>query len=291
MIGRRLITIEIGSRVAIPTRVTAPARASTCIIKFTVILIHRRPPPPTTTNHHNHRCHPRALFSLRAFRLAAIRTVVGGQFSISFHRRNRKNKRNFAGMGISWTNARSDPSYAYFSRIRHLESRSYVSMRLHRVKRSHCHFSRRNSRLGCLFDRAETRRRDDPRKAVVSCWVDVMNMPPTCDLDVKVEEPVAPEFAFLLLSTETNYRFAPPRPPPGPRYNYFLPTFRAETLRIFCRWNCALNGMRNERERKRRKERTMAKLGGLSPASGRLFPEIGGFDAKGKKEKKKNGRD
>lgn len=31
----------------------------------------------------------------------------------------------------------------------------------------------------------------------------------------------------------------------------------------------------------------MAKLGGLSPASGRLFPEIGGFDAKGKKEKKK----
>lgn len=119
MIGRRLITIEIGSRVAIPTRVTAPARASTCIIKFTVILIHRRPPPPTTTNHHNHRCHPRALFSLRAFRLAAIRTVVGGQFSISFHRRNRKNKRNFAGMGISWTNARSDPSYAYFSRIRY----------------------------------------------------------------------------------------------------------------------------------------------------------------------------
>lgn len=48
MIGRRLITIEIGSRVAIPTRVTAPARASTCIIKFTVIdLFTERPPPPS----------------------------------------------------------------------------------------------------------------------------------------------------------------------------------------------------------------------------------------------------
>lgn len=64
MIGRRLITIEIGSRVAIPTRVTAPARASTCIIKFTVILIHGRPPPPPP---------PSSLFSLRAFRFPAVR--------------------------------------------------------------------------------------------------------------------------------------------------------------------------------------------------------------------------
>lgn len=31
----------------------------------------------------------------------------------------------------------------------------------------------------------------------------------------------------------------------------------------------------------------MAKLGGSSPVSGRLFPETGGFDAKGKKEGKK----
>lgn len=60
MIGRRLITIEIGSRVAIPTRVTAPARASTCIIKFTVIDLF------ADDRHHHHPRHPRALFSLRA---------------------------------------------------------------------------------------------------------------------------------------------------------------------------------------------------------------------------------
>lgn len=152
MIGRRLITIEIGSRVAIPTRVTAPARASTCIIKFTVILIHGRPPPPP----------PSSLFSLRAFRFPAVRA----NFPYLSARDGRKTKGISKGMENANRSGHAT-SNVFLSRIRDME--------LHR------HSSRRNSRLlGCslVASRAIARKRDVGRGGFLS-RLDVKYTPDT----------------------------------------------------------------------------------------------------------------
>lgn len=85
-----------------------------------------------------------------------------------------------------------------------------------------------------------------------------LNTPATRDLDVKVED----RFSLGPFDrNELSIRGARPTSPA--RYNYFLPTFRAETLRIFCLWKrlCVKrHAVWNVKERR-------TKLGGLSPAS------------------------
>ena len=133
------------------------------------------------------------------------------QFSISFRTRWEKNKRDFERNG-EWIEADMprrmyfSPESATWSCIAILLAEILGFSDVHSLRRER---SRGNATSG----------------EAVSCPGSMLNMPPTRDLGVKVEEPVAPEFGFLHRN-ELSIRLplAPPRSA-DPPYNYLLPTF------------------------------------------------------------------